>query len=234
MTPPAIRLTVLAFLLVGAPAVAQVTCPGGSTQWIGPPGGSWSTAANWSAGVPGAGGSACFNTASPSPTLPNGNTSVGSISIVSGTSLTVTGGAGTGNFRIVNSLNADGTFTFTGGAAFLRVNQPQTWFVTSTGNSVTLPMTGAGRLTKTGSGTVVFSGVGSTHNGGITINAGELQFNGSYAANEGSVIVASGATLSGTGELQGAVTVNAGGNYSPGAPGTGTPSTPGGTLANAP
>jgi uncharacterized protein (TIGR03382 family) len=232
MTSRAIRLAILALVLAGGPAAAQVTCPGGSTRWIGPAGGSWSTAANWSAGVPGAGGSACFNTASPSPTLPTGNTAVGSISIVSGANLTVTGGAGTGNFRIVNAMNADGTFTFTGGTANLRINQPQTWFVTSTGNSVTWPMNGGARLTKTGSGSVVFSGVGSAHNGGITINAGELQFNGSYANNEGSVTVASGATLSGSGELQAAVTVNAGGIYAPGSGGTGTLSTLGLTLNN--
>ena len=233
MRSPAIRFTLLFLVLAGAPAVAQVTCPGGSTRWIGAAGGSWATAANWSAGVPGAGGSACFNTANPSPTLPNGNTAVGTISIVSGTALTVTGGAGTGNFRIVNALNADGTFTFTGGAANLRINQAQTWFVTSTGNGVTWPMSGGARLTKTGSGTVVFSGAGSTHNGGITISAGVLQFNGSYANNEGSVTVASGATLSGTGELQAAITVSAGGIYSPGAAGTGTLSTLGVTLNSA-
>jgi len=199
MTSRAIRLAILALLLAGVPAAAQVTCPGGSTRWMGPPGGSWGAAANWSGGVPGAGGSACFNTANPSPTLPTGNTAVGTISIVSGTSLTVTGGAGTGNFRIVNALNADGTFTFTGGTAALRSNQPQTWFVTSMGNRVTWPINGGARLTKTGSGSVIFSGANSTHNGGFTISAGELRFNGSYANNEGAVTVASGATLSGSG-----------------------------------
>jgi autotransporter-associated beta strand protein len=233
MRPPAIRLGLLVLLLAGAPAAAQVACPGGSTRWTGPAGGSWATAGNWSGGVPGAGGNACFNTANPSPTLPTGNTAVGAIYIVAGTNLTVTGGAGTGNFRIVNALNADGTFTFTGGAASLRANQTQTWFVSSTGNSITWPINGGARLTKTGSGTVVFSGAGSTHNGGFTINAGELRFNGSYANNEGSVTVASGATLSGSGELQAAVTVATGGNYTPGAAGSGTLSTLGLTLNSA-
>ena len=227
-----VRVGALALLLAGIPAAAQVTCPGSSTQWIGPAGGLWSTAGNWSGGVPGAGGSACFNTANPSPTLPAGNTPVGAIYIVAGTSLTVTGGAASGNFRIVNSLSADGTFTFTGGSAVLRVNQVQTWLVNSTGNTVTWPMSGGARLTKTGTGSVIFSGAGSTHNGGITISAGELRFNGSYANNEGTVTVSSGATLSGSGELQAATTVAAGGNFTPGAGGTGALATLGLTLNN--
>ena len=71
---------------------------------------------------PRCGGNACFNTANPSPTLPNGNTAVGRIYVLAGTNLTVTGGAGTGNFRVAGSLSADGTFAFAGGAASLRVN----------------------------------------------------------------------------------------------------------------
>ncbi len=59
---------------------------------------------------------------------------------------------------------------------------------------------------------------------------------GSTAAtpnNEGTVTVNSGATLSGSGEVQAAVTVAAGGIYTPGAGGTGTLSTLGLTLNNA-
>jgi autotransporter-associated beta strand protein len=233
MTSRLYRIGFLMLVLAATPAAAQVTCPGGSKTWVGAAGGLWNTATNWSPnGAPGAGGNACFNTLNPSPTLPGGNTAVGGIYILSGTNLTVTGGATTGNFRIATSLNADGTFTFTGGSAALRMNVAQTWFVSSSGNAVTWPMNGGGRLTKTGSGSVIFSGTNSTHNGGFTISAGELRFNGSYANNEGTVTVASGATLSGSGALTAAVTVNAGGNYSPGSGGAGTLSTLGLTLNN--
>ncbi|MGZ3444621.1 MAG: C25 family cysteine peptidase [Myxococcaceae bacterium] len=228
-----VRLACVLLLLAGVAASAQVTCPGGAKTWIGAAGAAWNTGSNWSPnGAPGAGGDACFNTANPSPTLPNGNTAVGGIYILAGTNLTVTGGAGTGNFRVAGSLSADGTFTFTGGAASLRINQVQTWLVNSTGNSVTWPMNGGARLTKTGPGSVVFSGAGSTHNGGLTISAGELRFNGSYANADGSVTVSTGATLSGSGEVQAATTVAAGGIYTPGAGGTGTLSTLGLTLNN--
>src|SRR5512144_2597814 len=110
MTFRFVRVACLGLVLAGLPAAAQVSCPGGAKTWIGPASGLWSTAGNWSpAGAPGAGGSACFNTASPSPLLPGGNTAVGAIYILAGTNLTVTGGPTTGNFRIVNALNADGT-----------------------------------------------------------------------------------------------------------------------------
>src|SRR5262249_2365525 len=58
------------------------------------------------------------------------------------------------------------------------------------------------------------------------------RFNGSYSNNEGNVTVANGATLSGSGEVQAAVTVAAGGNYTPGAGGSGTLNTLGLTLNN--
>jgi autotransporter-associated beta strand protein len=133
----------------------------------------------------------------------------------------------------MGGVSADGAFSFSGGSATLRVNSPQTWLISSTGNSVAWPLSGGGPLTKTGSGSVVFSGTGNTHTGGFAINGGELRFNGSFPL-EGAVTVNSGGTLSGTGTLGSTlITVASGGVYSPGAVGAGTLSSNALTLNNA-
>ena len=229
------RLVVLALVLAGLPAAAQVACPGGAKTWVGPAGGAWNTGANWSpAGAPGFNTIVCFTTGSPTPVLPNGNTNVGGIYILSGVNLTISGVAGTGNFRINNGgIRADGTFTIGGAGGTVRLSANQTWLINSSGNTISRPIAFGGSVTKTGPGNVIFTGANSTHSGGFTISAGELRFNGSYSGNEGTVVVSNGATISGSGEVQGAVTVAAGGNYTPGAGSSGTLSTLGLTLNNA-
>ncbi|WP_181011686.1 autotransporter-associated beta strand repeat-containing protein [Bosea psychrotolerans] len=77
---------------------------------------------------------------------------------------------------------------------------------------------GAGGLTKTGTGLFTLSGA-NTYNGATTINGGELRVNGSLGAT--AVAVNNTGTLSGIGTIGGAVTVNAGGTLSAGqSPGT--------------
>ena len=77
----------------------------------------------------------------------------------------------------------------------------------------------SGSLIKMGSGTLTLGGV-NTYTGSTILNAGGLKVNGSLAAGS-AVLVNSGATLSGTGNLQGAVTIAGGGNFAPGnSPGT--------------
>ncbi len=229
-----VRVGVLALLLAGVSASAQVVCPGGAKTWVGPANGTWNTGANWSpAGAPGFNTDVCFTTGNPTPLLPNGNTNFRTLYVLSGVNLTISGVAGTGNFRINGGIQADGTFTIGGAGGTVRLSANQTWLISSSGNTISRPTAFGGRVTKTGPGNVVFSGLNSTHSGGFTINAGELRFNGSYSGNEGTVTVSNGATLSGSGEVQGAVTVAAGGNYTPGAGGTGTLSTLGLTLNNA-
>ena len=235
MTFRALRIACVGLVLTALPAAAQVTCPGGARTWIGAAGGGWNVNGNWSpSGPPGGGGDACFTTGNPSVALPAGNTNVRGIYILSGVNLTVSGVAGTGNFRINGGgINADGTIIIGGTGGTVRLSSNQTWLINSSGNTIARPIAFAGLVTKSGPGNVIFTGAGSTHSGGFTINAGELRFNGSYSANEGNVTVNSGATLSGSGEVQANVTVAAGGNYTPGAGGTGTLTTRAVTLNNA-
>ena len=79
-------------------------------------------------------------------------------------------------------------------------------------------ISGTGGLTQVGSGTLILSGT-NTYSGNTNVNAGRVLVDGSLGA--GSVNVASGATLGGTGTIGGAVTVQNGGILAPGdSPGT--------------
>jgi autotransporter-associated beta strand protein len=77
-------------------------------------------------------------------------------------------------------------------------------------------ITGTGSLTKTDAGTWILTGT-STYKGPTTVSQGTLQVLGTLAP-ESAVTVSEGATLSGTGNIRGPLTVN--GTL---APGTGTP-----------
>jgi autotransporter-associated beta strand protein len=71
-----------------------------------------------------------------------------------------------------------------------------------------------GSLTKTGTGTFTLSGA-NTYTGATTVTGGTLLVNGSTSSSS-AVTVNSGTTLGGTGAIGGSVTVNFGGNLSPG------------------
>ncbi len=75
-------------------------------------------------------------------------------------------------------------------------------------------MSGSATLVKLGAGTLTVTGA-STHTGGTSVAAGGLQLLGSLASG---VAVAPGATLGGTGTINGAVTTGAGSVVAPGAP----------------
>lgn len=86
-------------------------------------------------------------------------------------------------------------------------------------------------LNKTGAGLVVLNGPVTLTNGGVTVSQGELRVNGSAQLYNG-IEVQSGATLSGTGTVTGAVTVLSGAKLSPGTAGAGTLTVSGLTLAS--
>ncbi|KAA0010824.1 autotransporter outer membrane beta-barrel domain-containing protein [Billgrantia pellis] len=76
-------------------------------------------------------------------------------------------------------------------------------------------ISGNGALVQDGSGTTILSG-DNTYSGATNINQGTLLVNGDQSAATGTVTVASGATLGGSGELGGTVTALNGGRISPG------------------
>lgn len=78
--------------------------------------------------------------------------------------------------------------------------------------SVATNMSGVGKLTKTGAGTLVLSG-SNTYAGGTDVTQGGLLVNGSIA---GGATIAAGAELGGSGTILGDVTVASSGTLSPG------------------
>lgn len=77
------------------------------------------------------------------------------------------------------------------------------------------PLSGAGTLAKTGTGTLVLTNGASTHTGQTQVQQGELRINGVLPS--AAATVSAGATLSGTGTFAGSVDVAANAFLSPGA-----------------
>jgi len=80
---------------------------------------------------------------------------------------------------------------------------------------------GTGGILQAGTGTLILTGA-NTYTGAIVVAAGTLLINGDQTAATGPATVAPGATLGGTGNCGGAVTVPAGAILSPGQGGAGT------------
>lgn len=80
------------------------------------------------------------------------------------------------------------------------------------------PITGAGSLTKMGTGNLTLSG-DNTYTGATNVNAGALYFDGDQTAATGSVTVANNATLGGTGTVGGDTTILSGGTVTGGTSG---------------
>jgi autotransporter-associated beta strand protein len=158
-----------------------------NTTWSGGTGNLWSTAANWSAGAPVAGGNLTFN----------GTTNLTSINDISSLSLGKNGtaisfGTGVGNYVISGNGGASNNLTLNGG-----ITTANTATETSQTISLNLDLIGANRgivvgqrstlilsgniSSSTGSGNVAKSGAGTlrlegnnTFTGGLNVSAGTV------------------------------------------------------------
>jgi autotransporter-associated beta strand protein len=165
-------------------------------------------------------------------TLSGTNTYTGATFINTGT-LTVSGGNGIGDSSAVTLANKNGAILnlsgnetigslagggTTGGNVTLNANT-----LTAGGDNTSTTYAGIisgtnGGLTKQGAGTLALSGA-NTYTGATNVNAGTLLVNNTTGSGTGTgaVNVGINGTLGGTGAISGAVTINSGGHYAPGA-----------------
>ncbi|MEW6641738.1 MAG: autotransporter domain-containing protein [Pseudomonadota bacterium] len=201
-----------AIVATGDPTYNVLT--GSTTTLSGVLSGSGDVVVNAGAGYAGTLVLSGLNTYTGPTTVTAGTLQAGSTGALgSNSAMTVAGGAvlDLGGFsNAVGSLAGAGTVTNSGGAAVLAAGGDNTSTVFSG-----MVQNGAGTLglTKTGSGTLVLSGI-NTYTGATTVSGGTLQVNGSIASSS-LTTVTNGAVLSGTGTV-GSTTVAAGGLFAPG------------------
>lgn len=148
-----------------------------------------------------------------------------------GSTLRIEGGA---TLTTTGIVDADGSIVINRGAlvaGYFRDGTTPTISITdplSGGSALTMGGTadstfggliqGRGSVVKTGSGTLTITN-GNTYTGGTTVTAGTLMVNNTtgWGLGNGGVVVKSGATLGGTGRLDGTVQVDAGATFAPGA-----------------
>jgi autotransporter-associated beta strand protein len=127
-----------------------------------------------------------------------------------------------GNRTLTSSLESGRTLTLAGQVKLSEhATTGRTLTITGTGETrvsgqVVNGATGAGGLTKSGTGLLILANTNNLYTGATMVNAGTLLVNGTTAA-ESAVTVATNATLGGSGTINGPVTVNAGGHLAPGA-----------------
>ncbi|MDQ8195978.1 autotransporter-associated beta strand repeat-containing protein [Coraliomargarita sp. SDUM461004] len=126
--------------------------------------------------------------------------------------------SGAGAREIQNYDGVEGEAVLSGGTISLGANLT---FDISAGSAdrdqmtVDHSITGTGGLVKEGAGTLQIGG-NNDYTGTTLVNEGVLSINGDNSSATGDVIIASGATLEGTGTVGGATTIQAGGNLGPG------------------
>lgn len=128
--------------------------------------------------------------------------------IPTGSALTISGSALFQASSTIGSLAGSGTVAMNGNNT-LTVGGDNT---STTFSGVHQDSGGAAALTKTGTGTLTLSGA-NTYTGATTVNAGTLSVTGSITS---AVTVNSGGTIGGTGPVNASVTVNNGGTLAPG------------------
>ena len=154
----------------------------------------------------------------------------GTVTIAGAYSFTGTTTVNGGQINIAQ-LASNGTINLTSGTINLTGPVSTIATLNGTGGTINVPtgstldvssgtfggtISGNGALTKTGTDTLVISGTGNiTVAGGTNVTSGGLQVDGSLTS---AVVVSSGASLGGQGQITGDVTVQPGGVFSPGDP----------------
>ncbi|MBI1204120.1 MAG: hypothetical protein GC182_16585, partial [Rhodopseudomonas sp.] len=191
---PRLTVTTLA-LTVDAPVVAQPD----AVHWVGPDGGDWNTAANWSTGaVPIPHQDVFIDTAG--TVISSGAVDIASLAISAGAILDITGGTFTIETSAVGQpLANDGTIVVSGGGAL------------SVGDAANAGVVVNSNLIQIDAGTLTFTNLSVTNSGatievdaGSTMNLADASIVSGTLTNAGSVV------STGTGLLNG-VTVTTGG-----------------------
>lgn len=237
-------------LALGSPALVGQTTWGGTGSTTST--GAWGTATNWSNGAPSSSNAAVFDGQGPT-TITGASSQVAGITFNAGS---YTFALGSKFIPTPGITVAAGTQTFNGGNFFIG-SSTQTWSVAegaAINASSNVDITGGGSLTldgagdydfsgnlrsssttgttpaftKNGSGTAIFRGTANNTHASMTVGAGTLLINGAFSSTSGAMTV-NGGTLGGTGTINKATTINAGGTLAPGAAGVGV-LTFGGTL----
>ncbi|MFZ4689345.1 MAG: beta strand repeat-containing protein, partial [Polymorphobacter sp.] len=116
-------------------------------------------------------------------------------------------------------LNSGGVINRSGGALSIANNIASASFGWAGGaDDLTLTgvLSGGGNFFKVGSDKLTLANAANTFGGVVDVAVGNLNVNGALTNAAGSVIVRNGSTLSGTGSIAGAVTIENGGNLTPG------------------
>ncbi|HSV15103.1 MAG TPA: hypothetical protein VLI90_12665, partial [Tepidisphaeraceae bacterium] len=220
-----------AFVITGDASAARSAAVGFSysvlapvrSQWSAVAGGSWSSASNWSGGVPTYGADrATFSSASGftgtiAVTL-DGNRSIGQLTFGDAHGFSIGSGAGGGTLTIDDTGDAPGvTPLITVAAGNQRIGAPLALAIGATANiavgaSLNLagPVIGSGNLTKTGGGSLTLSGAGSSF-GDTLVTAGSFTLSSGASIARGNLSVSPGATVAINGSLPASATVTAGG-----------------------
>jgi autotransporter-associated beta strand protein len=112
-----------------------------------------------------------------------------------------------GNNQQVASLAGRGTVSVTPGNDLRVAGSASTAFAGT--------VAGSGSLTYAGNGTLTFAGTGN-HSGGTNVSSGTLLVTGALTSTTGTVSVADGAALGGTGTISGPLVLAAGSDLTPG------------------